>query len=113
MPNSPVPMMMPLEQIVPILKARWPSLVLTWGAVVAAVLAVSVALPPRYEATAALDPSTEAAIWDTVAKLRGRATVIAISHQPALARVADRIYRVEGRGVRRIDAAGASSEGAA
>lgn len=54
MPNSPVPMMMPLEQIVPILKARWPSLVLTWGAVVAAVLAVSVALPPRYEATAAL-----------------------------------------------------------
>jgi ATP-binding cassette subfamily C protein len=67
------------------------------------------------EATAALDPATEAAIWDTVAKLRGRTTVIAISHQPALAGVADRIYRVEGRGVRRVDAAavGAASEGAA
>jgi ATP-binding cassette subfamily C protein len=65
------------------------------------------------EATAALDPATEAAIWDTVAKLRGRTTVIAISHQPALAGVADRIYRVEGRGVRRVDAARAASEGAA
>jgi ATP-binding cassette subfamily C protein len=65
------------------------------------------------EATAALDPPTEAAIWDTVAKLRGRATVIAISHQPALARVADRIYRVEGRGVRRADVAPTASEGAA
>jgi ATP-binding cassette subfamily C protein len=47
------------------------------------------------EATAALDREAEAAVWETVARLRGRTTVIAISHQPALARVADRVYRLE------------------
>jgi ATP-binding cassette subfamily C protein len=47
------------------------------------------------EPTAALDPDTEAAVWRTVARLRGRVTVIAVSHQPALARVADRVYRVD------------------
>jgi ATP-binding cassette subfamily C protein len=53
------------------------------------------------EATAALDPETEAAVWATVSKLRGKTTVVAISHQPALTGVADRIYRIEnGRAVR-------------
>jgi ATP-binding cassette subfamily C protein len=47
------------------------------------------------EATAALDPVTEAAVWEAVARLRGKTTVVAISHQPALAGVADRIYRIE------------------
>ncbi len=47
------------------------------------------------EATAALDVETEAAIWSTISRLRGRTTVIGISHQPALASVADRIYRIE------------------
>jgi ATP-binding cassette subfamily C protein len=47
------------------------------------------------EATAALDREAEAAVWETVSRLRGRATVIAISHQPALAAVADRVYRLE------------------
>jgi ATP-binding cassette subfamily C protein len=47
------------------------------------------------EATAALDREAEAAVWETVARLRGRATVIAISHQSALAGVADRVYRLE------------------
>ncbi len=47
------------------------------------------------EATAALDVDTEAAIWSTISKLRGRTTVVGISHQPALASVADRIYRIE------------------
>lgn len=46
------------------------------------------------EATAALDPESEAAVWSAVQRLRGRATVLAISHQPALMGVADRIYRV-------------------
>jgi len=47
------------------------------------------------EATAALDPITEAGVWEAVARLRGKTTVVAISHQPALAEVADRIYRIE------------------
>jgi ATP-binding cassette subfamily C protein len=47
------------------------------------------------EATAALDRESEAAVWETIGKLRGRATVIAISHQPALSGVADRVYRLE------------------
>jgi ATP-binding cassette subfamily C protein len=47
------------------------------------------------EATAALDPETEAAVWATVEKLRGRTTVVAISHQPALVGVADRVFRIE------------------
>ncbi len=48
------------------------------------------------EATAALDRDSESAVWETIVRLRGRATVIAISHQPALAQVADRVYRLEG-----------------
>ena len=47
------------------------------------------------EATAALDPESEAAVWRTLEGLRGRTTVIAISHQPALRGVAGRIYRIE------------------
>lgn len=46
------------------------------------------------EATTALDPETEAAICETVAGLRGRITVLAISHQPAWMRIADVVYRV-------------------
>jgi ATP-binding cassette subfamily C protein len=49
------------------------------------------------EATAALDPDSEAAVWATVAELRGKTTVVAISHQPALLGVADRTYRIEKR----------------
>ena len=47
------------------------------------------------EATAALDPDAEAAVWATVAELRGKTTIVAISHQPALLGVADRTYRIE------------------
>ncbi len=47
------------------------------------------------EATAALDPATEAGVWEAVVRLRGKTTVVAISHQPALAGVADRMYRIE------------------
>ncbi len=48
------------------------------------------------EATTALDPKTEAAFWDSVLQLRGDTTILAISHQPRLISVADRIYRVDG-----------------
>jgi len=47
------------------------------------------------EATAALDPLSEAAICETVRKLRGTTTILAISHQPAVLGVADHIYRLE------------------
>jgi ATP-binding cassette subfamily C protein len=46
------------------------------------------------EATTALDPESEAFVLTAIEALRGRATVLAISHQPALMGVADRIYRI-------------------
>jgi ATP-binding cassette subfamily C protein len=57
------------------------------------------------EATAALDPDSEAIVWDAVKRLRGKTTVLAISHQPALIEVADRIYALEASSVREISAA--------
>jgi ATP-binding cassette subfamily C protein len=60
------------------------------------------------EATAALDEESEAAVWRTVARLRGRTTVVAISHQPALLEVADRVLRIEAGRVR--EAVGAARE---
>jgi ATP-binding cassette subfamily C protein len=51
------------------------------------------------EATSALDVESEAQIRDTLGALRGELTVLAISHRPALAAAADRVYRVQGGGV--------------
>lgn len=47
------------------------------------------------EATSALDPDSEMAIGKTLQKLRGELTIIAISHQPALVKLADRAYRLQ------------------
>jgi ATP-binding cassette subfamily C protein len=47
------------------------------------------------EATSALDPASEAAICETLEQLRGRLTILAISHQVALVGAADRVYRLE------------------
>jgi ATP-binding cassette subfamily C protein len=47
------------------------------------------------EATSALDPDNECAICDTLELLRGRLTILAISHQHALLNIADRAYRIE------------------
>jgi ATP-binding cassette subfamily C protein len=47
------------------------------------------------EATTALDPKTEAAICETLRKLRGELTILAVSHQPAILNVADWAYRLE------------------
>jgi ATP-binding cassette, subfamily C, bacterial len=44
------------------------------------------------EVTSALDPETEDAIVANIADLRGRYTIIAITHRPAWTRIADRLY---------------------
>jgi ATP-binding cassette, subfamily C, bacterial len=57
------------------------------------------------EATSALDPDSEAAILKTIERLRGKLTLLAISHQKALVDAADRVYRLEnGRTVMTNDA---------
>jgi ATP-binding cassette subfamily C protein len=47
------------------------------------------------EATSALDPATEAGICATLRSLRGKLTILAVSHQSAMAEIADEVYRVE------------------
>jgi ATP-binding cassette subfamily C protein len=47
------------------------------------------------EATASLDPDTEAELCETLLLLRGEITILAISHQRALVDAADRVYRLE------------------
>jgi len=47
------------------------------------------------EATASLDPQTELAICATLRALRGRLTVVSISHQPAMREAADRVVELE------------------
>ncbi len=47
------------------------------------------------EATSALDTETEVAICQTLQKLRGRLTILAISHQSGLIDAADRVYRLQ------------------
>jgi ATP-binding cassette subfamily C protein len=47
------------------------------------------------EATSSLDPDSEAAICQTLEQLRGELTILAISHQTALVRAADHVYRLE------------------
>ena len=47
------------------------------------------------EATSGLDPETEAAICATLKSLTPALTILAISHQPAIIDVADRIYRLQ------------------
>ena len=46
------------------------------------------------EATSALDPETEAEICNTLSHLKGELTLLAISHQPGITRVADTAYRL-------------------
>jgi ATP-binding cassette subfamily C protein len=47
------------------------------------------------EATTALDPENEMVICNALRELRGRLTILAISHQPALLEVADQAYRLQ------------------
>ena len=46
------------------------------------------------EATSGLDPESEAAVCDTLQQLRGKLTILAISHQSALVKIADEAYRI-------------------
>jgi ATP-binding cassette, subfamily C, bacterial len=46
------------------------------------------------EVTSALDPETEAEIVSNIASLRGRYTIIAITHRPAWTKIADRLYTI-------------------
>jgi ATP-binding cassette subfamily C protein len=48
------------------------------------------------EITASLDPATEQEICERLTDLRGQVTILASSHQPALSRIADAVYRLEG-----------------
>jgi ATP-binding cassette subfamily C protein len=63
------------------------------------------------EPTAALDGEAERAVWEAVRELRGSATVVAISHQPALLAVADRVYHLERGTAKIVDAQGPSVRG--
>jgi ATP-binding cassette, subfamily C, bacterial len=46
------------------------------------------------EATSALDPETEQAICAILSNLKNQITILAVSHQSALAEIADRVYRL-------------------
>jgi ATP-binding cassette subfamily C protein len=59
------------------------------------------------EATTALDPATEAAICDTLARLKGRVTILSISHQHAMRQVADTVYELENLGTRLVEGSAA------
>ncbi len=56
------------------------------------------------EATSALDAASETAICETLATLKGRITILAVAHQSALQRVADRVYRVHDGQLTRLEA---------
>ena len=47
------------------------------------------------EATSGLDPKSEAAVCDTLQQLRGELTILAISHQSALVKIADIAYGIQ------------------
>jgi ATP-binding cassette subfamily C protein len=64
------------------------------------------------EATTALDPESEAFVLAAIEALRGRATVLAISHQPALTGVADRIYRITDGKCTEVETSGCSDRAA-
>lgn len=47
------------------------------------------------EATSALDPASEADICETLRQLRGKLTILAISHQNAFLNATDRTYQLD------------------
>jgi ATP-binding cassette subfamily C protein len=64
------------------------------------------------EATTALDPDSEAFVLAAIEALRGRATVFAISHQPALRGVADQMYEITDGKCMEIEASACSDRAA-
>ena len=55
------------------------------------------------EATASLDPETEAEVLQTLRRLSRKVTILAISHQPALRDTADIVYYLENGRVTEVD----------
>lgn len=51
------------------------------------------------EATSALDEESEKAVCHSLADLRGRLAILAISHRPALTAIADEVYRLDHGGL--------------
>jgi ATP-binding cassette subfamily C protein len=47
------------------------------------------------ESTSALDPASEASICETLTALKREVTILAVSHQSALATIADKTLRLE------------------
>ncbi len=63
------------------------------------------------EATSALDPQSEAAVCETLQNLRGQLTIVTISHQEALVKIADTAYHVQdGKIVSTENRAGSDSD---
>jgi ATP-binding cassette subfamily C protein len=56
------------------------------------------------EATTALDPATEAEICRTLRRLAGQRTILAISHQPRIAEIADLVIEVADGSARIVSA---------
>lgn len=65
------------------------------------------------EVTTALDPETEAGICRTLLDLRGRVTIVAISHQKALQDAADALYTMESGSLQPMDVVEGGVEGEA
>jgi ABC-type multidrug transport system fused ATPase/permease subunit len=61
------------------------------------------------EATTALDPATEAEICRTLRHLAGERTILAISHQPRIAEIADMVVEVSAGTARVAEPAKAAS----
>ena len=57
------------------------------------------------EVTAALDARTEAEICANLCDLKSTTTILAISHQPALVKAADRVYRVDDGTITQVSSA--------
>ncbi|NKB55250.1 MAG: ATP-binding cassette domain-containing protein [Alphaproteobacteria bacterium] len=55
------------------------------------------------EATSALDPETEARICETLRKIATETSVLAISHQTGIQKIADTVYRIEAGRIQMID----------
>lgn len=55
------------------------------------------------EATSALDPASEADICRTLRELKGRLTILAITHQQALSAAADQVFRLSEGKIERVD----------
>jgi len=55
------------------------------------------------EATSALDPESQRVIRDSLSELKRKITILAISHQPILVEIADRVYQLEEGKARRIE----------